>query len=86
MPHAVAAGIASTALTAPVVAGGLGALGTGLAAGATLGGAGGIFSNFMAGAAPGLAGTLGGVSAPVAASIAPADRYRCSKRSGATSD
>jgi len=72
MPHAVAAGIASTALTAPVVAGGLGALGTGLAAGATLGGAGGIFSNFMAGAAPGLAGTLGGVSAPVAASIAPA--------------
>jgi hypothetical protein len=72
MPHAVAAGVASTALTAPVVAGGLGALGTGLAAGATLGGAGGIFSNFMAGAAPGLAGTLGGVTPAVAANLAPA--------------
>jgi hypothetical protein len=62
-------------LTAPVVAGvggGLGALGTGLATGATLASGAGIFSNFMAGAAPGLAGTLGGVSAPVAASIAPA--------------
>jgi hypothetical protein len=72
MPHAVAAGIASTALTAPVVAGGLGALGTGLALGTKIAGAGGIFSNFMAGAAPGLAGTLGGVTPAVAANLAPA--------------
>jgi hypothetical protein len=72
MPTAVAAGIAQTALTAPVVAGGLGtALGTGLAAGSAMAGT-GIFSNFMAGAAPGLAGSLGGVTPAVAANLAPA--------------
>jgi hypothetical protein len=73
MPTAVAAGIASTALSAPVVAGGLGALGTGLVAGSTLAGGAGIFSNFMAGAAPGLTGTLGGAAmTPTIASLAPA--------------
>ena len=72
MPAAVAAGIAKTALAAPVVGGGLGALGTGLALGAKIGGAGGIFSNFMAGAAPGLMGSVGSVAPTVAANLAPA--------------
>lgn len=77
MPAMLPAAAASTALgTGAAVGAGIGAgtaaLGTGIAAGSALAGGAGIFSNFMAGAAPGLAGTLGGVSAPVAASIAPA--------------
>jgi hypothetical protein len=73
MPAAVAAGIAKTALAAPVVGGGIGsALGAGLTAGASLASGAGIFSNFMAGAAPGLGGTLGGVAPAVATKIAPA--------------
>lgn len=73
MPAAVAAGIAKTAIAAPVVGGGIGsALGAGLTAGASLASGAGIFSNFMAGAAPGLGGTLGGVAPAVATKIAPA--------------
>jgi len=76
MPAMLPAAAASTALgTGAAVGAGIGAgtaLGTGLAAGSALASGAGIFSNFMAGAAPGLAGTLGGVFAPVAASIAPA--------------
>ena len=74
MPHAVAAGIASTALTAPVVAGGLGALGTGLAAGATLGGAAGL-TGLMGGlgSAGALApGAFGALAPSVAVNLAPA--------------
>jgi len=73
MPAMLPAAAATTALGTTAAAVGTGAaLSSGIAAGATLAGGAGIFSNFMAGAAPGLAGTLGGVSAPVAASIAPA--------------
>jgi hypothetical protein len=73
MPTAVAAGIAKTALAAPVVGGGIGsALGAGLTAGASLASGAGIFSNFMAGAAPGLVNTVGSVAPTVAANLAPA--------------
>jgi hypothetical protein len=71
MPHAVAAGIASTALTAPVVST---ALGTGLAAGiAAGGGGGGLFGSLGLNAigAPGLSGLASAVTptiAPAAAS------------------
>jgi hypothetical protein len=71
MPHAVAAGIASTALTAPVVGT---ALGTGLAAGiAAGGGGGGLFGSLGLNAigAPGLSGLASAVTptiAPAAAS------------------
>jgi len=69
MPAAVAAGIASTALTAPVIAGGLGALGTGLAAGASLAGSGGLLGSL--GLSP-IGTGLGGLAPGVAANIAPA--------------
>lgn len=77
MPAMLPAAVGASALgTGAAVGAGIGAgtaaLGTGIAAGSALAGGAGIFSNFMAGAAPGLAGTIGGVSAPVAASIAPA--------------
>jgi len=72
MPAAVAAGIAQTALTAPVVAGVGSGLMAGLTTGATLAGGAGIFSNFMAGAAPTLTGGLSTLAPTVATKIAPA--------------
>jgi hypothetical protein len=66
MPHAVAAGIASTALTAPVVGT---ALGTGLAAGIAAGGGGGLLGSL--GLSP-IGTGLGGLAPGVAANIAPA--------------
>lgn len=69
MPAAVAAGIAQTALAAPVVGGLTTALGTGLAAGIAAGGGGGLLGSL--GLSP-IGTGLGGLAPGVAANIAPA--------------
>ncbi len=69
MPAAVAAGIAQTALAAPVIGGGLGALGTGLALGSQIAGGGGLLGSL--GLSP-IGTGLGGLAPGVAANIAPA--------------
>jgi hypothetical protein len=70
---ALAPGAFGAALTAPVVAGGLGALGTGLAAGASLAGAGGLAGLFGIGGAGAVApGAFGALAPAVAAKLAPA--------------